>query len=61
MDEQELPVGFGFALAQNPAAMECFAMLSQEQRGEILRQVQGVSSKQEMQALADRLTELGKL
>lgn len=59
MDGQELPLGFGFALAQNPAAMERFAMLPQGRRAEILRRVHGVTSKQEMQALVDGLTEIG--
>lgn len=55
MESNELPLGFGFALAQNPAAMEKFAALNQCQQITILRQANSVSSKEEMQALIDRL------
>lgn len=55
MESNELPLGFGFALAQDPAAMERFAALNQCQQITILRQANSVSSKEEMQALIDRL------
>ncbi len=32
MKRDEMPVGFSFALAQNPEAMQKFAMLSEEKR-----------------------------
>ena len=57
MDRNELPLGFGFALAQNPEAMQKFALLPEARRAEILHRVHGVSSKEEMQSLVDSLTE----
>ncbi|MGM9627237.1 MAG: hypothetical protein ACI3V4_03970 [Faecousia sp.] len=56
MDANELPLGFGFALAQNPEAMRNFALLPESQRAQILHKVHAVSSKEEMQSLVDSLT-----
>lgn len=52
----QIPLGFGFALAQNPAAMECFSGLTAEQRSELLEKAHSVTSKQEMKALVNSLT-----
>ena len=56
MDANELPLGFGFVLAQNPEAMRNFALLPESQRAQILHKVHAVSSKEEMQSLVDSLT-----
>ena len=56
MDRNEMPLGFGFALAQDPQAMENFARLSDEKRAEILRQACLAASRQEMQALVRGLS-----
>ncbi len=56
MESNELPLGFGFALAQNPEAMRNFALLPESQRAQILHKVHAVSSKEEMQSLVDSLT-----
>lgn len=55
MNQNELPLGFGFALAQNPEAMHYFASLPQAGQNEILRCAHGISSKGEMQALVNSL------
>lgn len=55
MEQQELPLGFGFALAQNPEAMQKFSGLPQAQRDQILQKAHSVSSKREMQALVSEL------
>ena len=56
MEQNKLPLGFSFALAQNPEAMKVFSNLSEKQQQEILRKTQTVSSKSEMQVLVDRLS-----
>lgn len=56
MESNELPLGFGFALAQNPEAMRNFALLPESQRAQILHRVHAVSSKEEVQSLVDSLT-----
>lgn len=56
MDRNDMPLGFGFALAQNPDAMKQFSTLSDSQRSELLEKAHSVSSKAEMQALVNNLT-----
>ena len=56
MNRNDLPLGFAFALAQDPDAMEKFSRLSASQQSEILQKAHAVSSKEEMQALVDSLS-----
>lgn len=49
MEKGEMPVGFAMALAQNPDAMQRFAMMSEERQQEIVSGVHSVSSKRDMQ------------
>ena len=56
MDRNELPLGFGFALAQNPDAMITFSKLPEESRSEILRRARSASSEQEMRSLVNELS-----
>lgn len=53
MDGKELPLGFGFALAQNPEAMKKFANLPEPQQAEILQRAHAASSKDEMQMIVN--------
>lgn len=56
MDRNDLPLGFSFALAQNPAAMKKFSNLSASGQAEILQRAHAVSSKDEMQSLVNELS-----
>jgi len=56
MERNDMPVGFSFALAQNPSAMKAFAHMSEEKQQQILFQAHHVSSKAEMKALVNRLS-----
>ena len=56
MDRQELPLGLGFALAQDPEAMEAFTALPEANRAALLERAHTVSSREEMQALVNGLT-----
>ena len=56
MEHGELPLGFGFALAQDPGAMERFAALTEAERQAYLDRARAVSSKGEMQALVSQLS-----
>ena len=60
MDKNELPLGFGFALAQNPEAMRKFSSLPDAKRSEILEKARAVSSKGEMQSLVNGLSSPGQ-
>lgn len=59
MDHNDLPLGFGFALAQNPEAMKTFSDLPESKRSEILQKARNVSSKDEMQSLVNTLSAQG--
>lgn len=59
MDRNDLPLGFAFALAQNPDAMQYFALLPEAEQNEILKRVHSVSSKDEMQSLVNGLSARG--
>ena len=59
MDRTDLPLGFGFALAQNPDAMKVFYNLSEARQAEILQKAHSVSSKAEMQMLVNHLSDMG--
>lgn len=56
MTHPELPIGFGFALAQNPDAMQTFARLPKAGQNEIVQRARTVSSRDEMQALVNELS-----
>ncbi|WP_298034132.1 YdeI/OmpD-associated family protein [uncultured Dysosmobacter sp.] len=55
MEQNELPLGFGMALAQHPEAMERFAGLPEAEQKAILDGIHAVRSKQEMRAYVERL------
>ncbi len=59
MEKGDVPLGFGFALAQDPGAMERFAALSEAERQAFLNRARAVSSKGEMQALVSQLSAQG--
>ena len=55
MDLQELPVGFGMALAQRPGAMAQFGSLSEAEQQVLIQQAHRADSEQEMRALVERM------
>ena len=59
MDQNDLPLGFSFALAQHPDAMQAFSNLSDVKKAEILQKAHSVSSKAEMQSLVNSLSAQG--
>ena len=54
--ENNLPLGFSFALAQNPEAMKTFSNFPEAKQTEILNRAKSVVSKSEMQALVNGLS-----
>ena len=57
--ENNLPLGFSFALAQNPEAMKAFSNFTEAKQAEILNRAKSVVSKSEMQTLVNSLSEQG--
>lgn len=58
--KNSLPLGFGMALAQNEAAMRAFSALPKKERDAYLQKAGRVSSKEEMTALVNGISE-GKI
>lgn len=48
MNHNEMPIGFSMALAQNPEAMQKFALLDENKKQEIINGTHSVKSKQGM-------------
>lgn len=55
--QDELPLGFGVALAQNEKALEKFAQLDERQKQRFLFEARHVRSRNEMQSIVDRIGE----
>ena len=55
MEQQELPLGFGMALAQRPGALARFGAMSQPEQQAIINRAHGANSEQEMQALVEQM------
>lgn len=53
--EEKIPLGFGFALAQNPEAMTAFAKLPEGKREVLIQRAHMAASKEEMQSIVDGL------
>ncbi len=55
MKRDEMPVGFSMALAQNPDAMQKFALLSEEKKKEVINGTHSIKSKEEMHKYVNKL------
>lgn len=55
MNNSELPLGFGLALAQNTEAMEKFSNLSEAQKQEIINGTHAITSKSEMREYVSKI------
>lgn len=53
--EIEMPLGLGMAMAQFPAAMECYAALPEEKRRELIERARSARTRKEMRACVDEL------
>ncbi|MBQ7935809.1 MAG: hypothetical protein IJ333_05615 [Clostridia bacterium] len=56
MKRKDLPIGFSFALAQNPDAMKNFGAMPESMQMDILQKARTVSSKAEMRSLVNELS-----
>ncbi len=55
MIKDQMPLGFGMALAQNPQAMEKFALLSEEKKQELISGTHSIKSRQEMRQYVNNI------
>ncbi len=54
----EIPLGFGMALAQNEQAMQNFAQMDERGRRSVLFDARHVRSKSEMKSLIERIGQI---
>lgn len=57
MEFNELPLGFGMALAQNEMAMKRFESMAEREKQAVLRRAHQVDSRDEMDQIVAGLTE----
>ena len=55
MPQNEYPFGFGFALMENPRAMQGFAQMSEAQKRDLGRKLQAISSDADLKNLIEEL------
>lgn len=55
MDFYKVPIGFGMALAQNTAAMNHYAQMTEAQKQDVLNKAHNVRSEREMYNLVASL------
>ena len=58
MENYEMPIGLGMALAMNHEAMQKFASLPERKKREIINGTHSVSSKAQMQQYVDNIISL---
>ncbi len=59
-DRPTVPLGLGYALAENSDALKYFAGLSEQRRQEIIEQTRSITSKTEMRNFVERLSRHGQ-
>ena len=50
----DMPLGLGMALTQNPSALDRFQKLNEDEKRELIGSTHGIRSKEEMRAFVDR-------
>ena len=50
----EMPLGMGMALIQNPSAFDRFSALNEEEKRELIGSTHGIRSKEEMRAFVEQ-------
>lgn len=56
---ENVPMGLGMALMKNPQAFTAFAHMTEEQKQSIISATHSISSKQEMKAYVDKISQQG--
>ncbi|MDD6482716.1 MAG: hypothetical protein PUF65_10725 [Lachnospiraceae bacterium] len=57
--EDGLPLGLGFGLAMNEAAMKGFASLKEDEKRQVIEAARTITSKEEMQTFVNSIAEIG--
>ena len=57
MDFYKVPIGFGMALAMNPAALNAYSAMTEEQKKNILNRAHNARSEKEMYRIVSSIME----
>lgn len=55
MDFDQVPIGFGMALAMDTSAMNAYAAMTEQQKQEILNRAHNARSRQEMRRIVSSI------
>lgn len=58
LNNNEIPMGLGMALAQNSRAMEVFSNLPSDKQQQIIQGTHGINSKTEMKLYVDNILKM---
>lgn len=50
-----VPLGLGYALAENANALKVFSNMTEQQRGEVIEQTRAITSKAAMRSFVEKL------
>lgn len=59
MKKEDIPMGFGIALAMDPQAIQAFSALPESRQREIIDGTHAVSSKEEMRRYVEKTAHTG--
>ncbi len=50
-----VPLGLGYALAENPDALKAFSAMTEQQRSEVIERTRSITTKAAMRSFVERL------
>ena len=57
-NQNDMPMGLAFQMSMNQKAMENFAKMTDEEKGQVLEAARNVTSKRQMRGIVDDLSRL---
>lgn len=58
-NKKEVPMGLAFQMSMNEKAMENFAKMTEEEKGQVIEAARNVTSKEQMRSIVSDLAGLG--
>lgn len=58
-NKKEVPMGLAFQMSMNEKAMENFAKMTEEEKGQVIEAARNVTSKEQMRSIVSDLADLG--
>lgn len=58
-NKKEVPMGLAFQMSMNEKAMENFAKMTEEEKGQVIEAARNVTSKEQMRSIVSDLAGIG--